>query len=684
MKKVIFSILFLCSVSIFLVHAESPFTILTQPSMIVPFGPVTDGVQHFSIGGGLLMEGEINLDADNFLQYLHFGPQLEYGILPIHSGDERFSMFNFGVNAGMKISPLPRTILRLWGGGGASYGMYKDATGLFPYYAAGTDVKFRLTPTADLGIGARYIQGQSSIGTVYQGVSISLGLGYKFKSGSKGAELQFAPNTSEIYPLYYTWYDENPLGDVQLTNNSSEKIRNVRTSFYVRQYMDQPKYSDTVIETMGKGDTETIPLQGLFTTRIFEINEGLKVAGEIIVEYEYYGKTYSDSVPLTIYINNKNAMTWDDDRKAACFVTANNPLVYSYARSVSGKVRRDAVSALDKNFQIGMGLFESMTLYGLGYVVDPSSAYKELSANELIVDYIQFPQQTLISQGGDCDDLSVLYASMLEASGIPAAFITIPGHIYVAYQLGLSEQQAKRKFPGADNLLYVDGKSWVPVEVTLVDDGFLYSWQVGARQIRENNGEYGFFPVREAWEYYPAAEYESVGIAYLPNPIEVLEQHEKELNRFLKQEINGQVASINRQIQDKGKSHILYNKMGVTYARYGFYDDALSWFKKVVREKDFYPSLMNMGNIYYLLEDPEQASRYYGKALTVKPDSENALIGLARVSSELEDYDTANNALATLAEINPDSARDISHLGTSGISRASSAQNREVDEWSEE
>ncbi|MDC7234410.1 MAG: tetratricopeptide repeat protein [Spirochaetales bacterium] len=684
MKNVLVVVVLLFLYSIMPVFAESPFSLITQPGMFLPFGPETDGVQNYSLGGSAILEGEFNPYTDNFLQYLHFGPQLEYGVLPINSGSEIFSFFNFGANVGVKLTPIPRTLLRVWGGGGGSLGMYQKESGLFPYYSAGSDIKFRLSPTVDLGVGARYLQGQSSLGTIYQGLSISLGLGYKFQSGSKGAELHFTPRTDEIYPLYYTWYDENPLGTVELTNNSSEKIRNVRTSFYVPQYMDQPKYSDTVVDTMNRGESRTIPLQSLFTKRIFEINEGLKVAAEITVEYEYYGKTYSDSVPLTVYINNKNAMTWDDDRKAACFVTANNPLVYSYARSVSGKVRREAVGALDKNFQIGMGLFESLTLYGLGYVVDPSSAYAELSANEQVVDYIQFPQQTLISQGGDCDDLSVLYASMLEASGIPAAFITIPGHIYVGYQLGLSEQQAKRKFPGADNLLFVDGKPWLPVEVTLVNDGFLYSWQTGARQIRENNGEYGFFPVRSAWEYYPPAEYESVGIAYLPNPDEVLEQHEKELNRFLKQEINGQVAQLNLQIREQGKSHILYNKMGVTYARYGFYEDAITWFERVLREKDFYPSLMNMGNIYYLLNDADQASRYYSKALAVKPDSEKALVGLARTSSELEDYDTANRVLATLAEINPDSANDMSHLGTAVIGRASSAQNREIDEWSEE
>jgi tetratricopeptide (TPR) repeat protein len=408
------------------------------------------------------------------------------------------------------------------------------------------------------------------------------------------------------------------------------------------------------------------------------------VAGEVKVEYLYYGKEYSESIPLTVHINNKNAMTWDDDRKAASFVTANNPLVYSYSRSLSGKIRNDAISSLDKNFQIGMGLFESLNLYGLGYVVDPSSAYAELSENQDTVDYIQFPQQTLISQAGDCDDLSVLYASMLEASGIPAACITIPGHIYVAYQLDLDGLEARRRFPGANDLLYIDEKVWLPVEVTLVGEGFLLSWKTGARQIRENNGEYGFFQVREAWQTFPAAEFESSGIAYLPPPADVMVQQARELKRFLKQEINTQVALIDQQIRKDGKSQILYNKMGVTYARYGFLDEASTWFEKVIADNDFYPSLINLGNIYYLQKNASEASRYYARALKAKPDSEKALMGLAMVSSELEDYETANSALATLASMNPAAAQDLAHLGTSGTARASSAQNREVDEWTEE
>ncbi len=680
MKKAFF-VLFLTCLILPFVFAENPFTLLMQPTMLVPLGPETEkNTAYYSLGGGFLMEGEFNLDS---LKLFHFGPQFEYGALPIKEGTTSFSLLNFGLNAGVKLNPFPRSIYRIWVGGGGSYGMYEGVSSLFPYYAGGTDLTFRLTPAVNIGLGGRYTQGQSSAGTIYQTVGVTLGVGYNFQSGSRGAEIHYDMRTQEIYPLYYTWYDENPLGDVTITNRSSETIKNVRTSFYVPQYMEQAKYSDEVVSVMKRGDTSTVPLQGLFTNQIFEINEGLKVAGEVKVEYEYYGKRYSESIPVTIHINNKNAMTWDDDRKAACFVTANNPLVYSYSRSLSGKIRNEALPSLDKNFQIGMGLFESLNIYGLGYVVDPSSSYADLSENEDVVDYIQFPQQTLISQAGDCDDLSVLYASMLEASGIPAAFITIPGHIYVAYQLGLDEQHARRWFPTPDDLIYVNDQAWVPVEVTLVDDGFMLSWKTGARQIRDNKGVYGFYPVREAWKTYPAAEFESSGIAYLPPPADVLVQHNKELKRFLLQEINTQVASIEQEIKKQGKSHILYNKMGVTYARYGFIDEAAGWFDKVVAEADFYPSLINLGNIYYLKKNAAEASRYYARALRAKPDSEKALVGLAMVSSELEDYDTANSALATLASVNPDAARDMAHLGTSGAARASSAQNREVDEWSE-
>ena len=81
---------------------------------------------------------------------------------------------------------------------------------------------------------------------------------------------------------------------------------------------------------------------------------------------------------------------------------------------------------------MALGIFEALRLYGMNYVRDPGSAYDLLSVDSMAVDYLQFPYQTLQYKAGDCDDLSILYCTLLEAVGIETAFVTVPGHIYMA------------------------------------------------------------------------------------------------------------------------------------------------------------------------------------------------------------------------------------------------------------
>jgi len=54
------------------------------------------------------------------------------------------------------------------------------------------------------------------------------------------------------------------------------------------------------------------------------------------------------------------------------------------------------------------------------YISDPN-AYE----------YVKTARQSLVSEGGDCDDSSVLLASLLDSIGIPVRFVFIPGHVYV-------------------------------------------------------------------------------------------------------------------------------------------------------------------------------------------------------------------------------------------------------------
>jgi len=57
----------------------------------------------------------------------------------------------------------------------------------------------------------------------------------------------------------------------------------------------------------------------------------------------------------------------------------------------------------------------------ISYVCDPAGR-----------EYIQYPEETLESKGGDCDDQAVLLASLLLAVGFRASLIFVPNHVYVA------------------------------------------------------------------------------------------------------------------------------------------------------------------------------------------------------------------------------------------------------------
>ena len=50
-------------------------------------------------------------------------------------------------------------------------------------------------------------------------------------------------------------------------------------------------------------------------------------------------------------------------------------------------------------------------------------------------EYIKTAKESLINGGGDCDDASVLLATLLEAVGIRARFVFVPKHVYVEAQI---------------------------------------------------------------------------------------------------------------------------------------------------------------------------------------------------------------------------------------------------------
>ena len=94
----------------------------------------------------------------------------------------------------------------------------------------------------------------------------------------------------------------------------------------------------------------------------------------------------------------------------------------------------------------------------LAYQPDAVNPYKEEA-----LDYVKYPVETLASGAGDCDDLAVLYATLLEAAGVEAALLLTPGHVLVAANTGVPEQFGASIWPAPERLLFHDGTAWIPI-----------------------------------------------------------------------------------------------------------------------------------------------------------------------------------------------------------------------------
>jgi hypothetical protein len=303
-----------------------------------------------------------------------------------------------------------------------------------------------------------------------------------------------------VFPIMHTYYDEHSFGIVTLANVETEPVSELTVGFFISRYMGPPK-EVTIAGIVAPGEQVSTDLKALFSERILEVSEVTKVPAEIYLEYKMGDRRYREQQVETICIYNRNATSWDDDRKAAAFVTAKDPVVLRLSKNVAGIVRTESGIDVSNNLRLGMAMHAALTTLQMTYVIDPTTPYADFSKDKFAVDFLQFPRQTLDYRGGDCDDLSILYCALLEAVGVESAFITVPGHIYAAFALDIPPDEAERKFSQPGDLIFFEEKAWVPVEVTELNGTFLDAWKSGAKQWREHapKSQTGFLPVHASW-----------------------------------------------------------------------------------------------------------------------------------------------------------------------------------------
>jgi tetratricopeptide (TPR) repeat protein len=474
--------------------------------------------------------------------------------------------------------------------------------------------------------------------------------------------------------VFHAYYDDHPLGRAVLSNRLDRPLSDIRLSFFIKQYMDGPQ-DCPVPASLAPGESEEIQLYALFRPNILEVTEATKVQAEISLEYRVGAETGRRSFTHSLGVLDRNALTWEDDRRAAAFITAKDPVLLTFSKNVISAMRSSRVQGLNAQLLTALAIYEATNLRGLSYVPDPRGGYAQTSGKPE-VDFLQFPRQTLEYKAGDCDDLSVLTCALLESVGIETAFITVPGHILMAFRLEMEPEEARQAFSRPDELILRSGQSWIPIEVT-DRSGFLSAWQAGARQWRENlaRGQVAFLPVHEAWKLYPPVGLPGAGTP--PAAIgeeDVRKRAGAEIERFVTREIAPRALALEEQVRKAQDKRRPANELGVLYARYGLLERARAEFENILKGAEYLPALLNLANVLLLDGQKEQALACCQRAYAQDPGNPRVLLGLARVNHELENYFQARKAFEELKKKDPELSRRFAYLELRGEEAARAAE----------
>ncbi|MGL1891002.1 MAG: tetratricopeptide repeat protein, partial [Spirochaetaceae bacterium] len=648
---------------LYILSSKNSFADPTLGSKVSPafYFPIDSDLLEEGFGTSLQLDYNINKNFNLLLE----GEYISIGL------DEISSLSLIGGSIGAEyIQPLTeRFSLRE----GLKVGLYSvnSESDTLSGISTGANISgdFKVTPSITASLFGGYDLFATSSTPFMQSFSIGISLSTNFSEAinhKNRVEVSMIENIP-IFPVFYSWYDENSFGSIAIKNNENTSITDISVSFYMEQYMKQPKRCSS-IKKIKPGESIDVPLTAFFDSSILELNEKVRSSAQIIVEYRRLGVKEETSTLITQQIFHRNAMSWDDDRKAAAFVSSKDPAALWFAKFVTSIVSEKSRKSINKNIQIAISMFEALNVYGTNYVVDPSSSYAELASNSSSIDFLQYPYQTLMYRGGDCDDLSILFCSLLEAVGINTAFITIPGHIFMAFDSGLSENEARAVFLDSNKIIYENQKAWIPLETTMLKEGFNKAWSIGAKEWRDASSakSASLLPMKESWaRYSPVSVPGAISRFNLPSKESTIKAFTSSLDKYVANEIAPRIQEeIKLSAGTTGSISLeSRNAMGVSYGSYGMLIKAKEEFIMAAKSDSLHP-WVNLGNIFYMEGNYEEAIKYYSYVLTVDGQNSLSLLGIARCYYELDDFRKSDSLYSKLRSVNFDLASEFSYLGS--------------------
>ena len=344
---------------------------------------------------------------------------------------------------------------------------------------AGTGVNLLLASWLGLNFDVKYHFVDFKFENEYSGLELAFGLSLMW--GKKSDMFQIKDIkliVQDIYPAYYQFYSSYPIALISVKNVASYPIE-VKVRSIVRPYSERPK--DTEYVRIEKGKTRDIHVTATFGKKLMELSQREAAILDMEIEARA-GRVISKTISERITLHSRNAWNGEID-KLSLFVTSDNEEILNISRGIITESGAPNPARLN-SFEKAKIIFNELQSRGIHYHTDPNVVfYKD--------DRVQFALETLRLKNGDCDDLTVLYATLLESLGINTAFVEVRdpdkeiAHLYLLFDTNLSPDQGTTISTNDKKYLIREktGDSqtvWIPVETTLIDQGFDLAWNTGA------------------------------------------------------------------------------------------------------------------------------------------------------------------------------------------------------------
>jgi tetratricopeptide (TPR) repeat protein len=667
-----------------------PVSISARYDMISPFAPYGSQFNVYSLGGAVM----VPLPSHPVIQ-----PRLEGGLTTFDSQDpadpEEWDHASvYGVLGTSYVRRLSKNF-ELGGGVGVGVAMttfpslVEEPVGYATFLAVlGANLGLSPSYNVHLSVEPRllYQYGFTDL-DMFNGLSFSIGISAAYRFGDDPDAPQNAIRSVEftsvdlpaLFAGMQSYYVSNPMGSVTIVNTERTPIENVSVAFFQQGLMDSPTVSVTLPELEPGVETE-VPLNAVFNSSVFELEGITPLSGEVVVQYVYRGRPAEQTYPVSYDLYDKTALTWDENQKVAAFITRSDSALRNYQATLLRYTRPAALDGISDAVESAIAAYTGLEELGIVYQADPTSPFLTAQANTLIVDSVSLPRDTLTRFAGDCDDLTVLFCTMLESAGVETGFVTVPGHIFPVVNTGVSANRYASLHPDRDVSINIDGELWIPVEVTMLGSGdFGSAWRRGMELYSQFEA-----PDRELHRTASAQEvYRPVGLRQTDLGLQY--GNEAAILDSFQEEINDMKSMILQDFENRAAtrgSSAQYNRLGIAAARLGEYPQAESAFRSALRQDASYvQARINLGALQLL------QGRYTSAILTLQdaaerlerqeqPDSDSLsaiYINLARAHYSLEQFDHAERYVGMASTVDPERAAEYSYIAAIGAEGAARA-----------